>query len=82
MRLEGVECSTPLQSFKEAFKAGLIDTEDETVFIDMVEKRNQIVHIYDFEAAKSIYGFVKAEKVFSAIQRVFEKLSEATNRDA
>ncbi len=77
MRLEGVECPTPLKSFKEAFKAGLIDTGDEAVFIDMVEKRNQIVHIYDFEAAKLIYGFVKNEKVFSAIERVSNKLSEA-----
>ncbi|MEA2082473.1 MAG: HI0074 family nucleotidyltransferase substrate-binding subunit [Elusimicrobiota bacterium] len=77
MRMEGVECSTPLKSFKEAFKAGLIDTSDEAVFIEMVEKRNQIVHIYDFEAAKLIYGFVKDEKVFSALERIFNRLSKA-----
>ena len=81
MRLEGVDCSTPLKSFKEAFKAGLIAPDDEAVFIDMVEKRNQIVHIYDFEAAKSIYGFVKDKKVFLAIKRVFEKLSETEEED-
>lgn len=74
LRAEGLNCPTPLSCFKEAFKAGLIDAKYESVFIDMIEKRNQIVHVYDFEQAKNIYQFIKKEEVFSAIEDVFEKL--------
>ncbi len=56
---------------------GIIDIKDEQVFVVMIEKRNQIIHICDFDAAKLIYGFVKDAKVFSAIKRVCEKLSKA-----
>ena len=74
LRSEGVDCSTPLSCFKEAFKAGLIDEKYESIFIDMIEKRNQIVHVYDFDQAKNIYQFLKKEEVFSAIEDVFEKI--------
>ena len=74
LRSEGVDCSTPLSCFKEAFKAGLIDEKYEDIFIDMIEKRNQIVHVYDFDQAKNIYEFLKKEEVFSAIEDVFEKI--------
>lgn len=74
LRLEGIDCSTPLRCFKEAFKAGLIDEKYEFIFIDMVEKRNEIVHVYDFAQAKDIYEFIKSDELFSAIEDVYEKL--------
>jgi len=40
----------------------------------MIEKRNQIVHVYDFDQAKNIYQFLKKEEVFLAIEDVFEKI--------
>lgn len=73
LRAEGVECPTPLKCFKEAFKAGLIDEAQEGVFIEMIEKRNQIVHIYDLEQAEKIYGFIKSDNVFSAIADLHKK---------
>ncbi|MBU2599094.1 nucleotidyltransferase substrate binding protein, partial [bacterium] len=63
LKLEGIDCSTPLRCFNEAFKAGLINEKYEGIFIDMIEKRNEIVHIYDLDQAKSIYGFIKSDEV-------------------
>jgi len=40
----------------------------------MIEKRNEIVHIYDLDQAKSIYGFIKSDEVFSAIEDVYKKI--------
>ena len=76
LRLEGIDCSTPLKCFKETFKAGLIDEKYESIFIDMVEKRNEIVHVYDFDQAKNIYKFIKSDELFSAIEDVYKKLKE------
>jgi len=76
LRVEGIDCSTPLRCFKEAFKTGLIDEKYESIFIDMVEKRNEIVHLYDAEQAKDIYEFIKSDELFSAIEDVYEELKE------
>jgi len=76
LRVEGVICSTPLQCFKEAFKRGLIKEEDESIFAQMIEKRNRIVHIYGLEEAKEIYEFIKKEEVYSALQNIYEKLKD------
>lgn len=75
LRAQGVECSTPLKCFKEAFKAGLVEESCQEIFIDMIEKRNQMVHMYDFKRIEQIYRFIKSEKVFLAIQSVYDKLS-------
>ncbi|MBL7073589.1 MAG: nucleotidyltransferase substrate binding protein [Candidatus Omnitrophica bacterium] len=74
LREEGVECSTPLKCFKEAFKAGIIDEQHESLFPEMIEKRNLIVHVYDSEQAENIYEFIKREDVFSAIKSVYKQL--------
>jgi len=75
-RAEGIDCSTPLKCFKEAFKSGLIDEEDEKIFIEMIEKRNQIVHIYDSDSAKLIYNFIKRLDVFKSIEKIYKKIIE------
>lgn len=77
LREEGVECPTPLKCFKEAFKLGLIEEDREGVLIEMIEKRNQIVHIYDLEQAKDIYEFIKSDNVFSAIEALYKRLKSA-----
>ena len=72
LREEGVECSTPLKCFKEAFKTGVVEEQYESLFPEMIEKRNLIVHVYDSEQAENIYKFIKREDVFSAIKSVYE----------
>jgi nucleotidyltransferase substrate binding protein (TIGR01987 family) len=75
-RQEGVECSTPLSCFKEAFKAGLIPETDDENFLEMIDKRNQIVHVYDGDQAEKIYKFITAPKTFQALKNVYQKLKQ------
>ena len=76
LREEGVDCPTPLNAFKEAFKAGIIEEKYEDVFLEMIERRNQIVHVYDSEQAQVIYAFLKSDDVLSAIESVYKKIKE------
>jgi len=76
MRTEGVICTTPLQCFREGFKGGLIEDKFERLFLEMIEKRNQIVCIYGLEEAKKIYEFIIKEDTFEAIESVYKKLIE------
>lgn len=73
-RREGVICSTPMQCFREAFKAGFIDKVNEGLFVDIVENRNKIVHIYDEEEAAKIYKFIKSKVVYNAIESLYKNL--------
>ena len=74
LRREGIDSPTPLRGFKESFKSGLISEGQEAVFLEMLEKRNQIVHVYDLKQAENIYNFLKSEKVFSAIEELYSNL--------
>ncbi|MEW6684767.1 MAG: HI0074 family nucleotidyltransferase substrate-binding subunit [Candidatus Edwardsbacteria bacterium] len=78
LRIEGLICTTPLQYFKEAFKRGLIEEKYENLFFEMVDKRNQIVHIYGLEEAKEIYKFIKKDEVYLAIHSIYQKLKEVS----
>lgn len=71
---EGIEATSPLNCFKEAFNIGLIEKEYEEIFPLMVKKRNEIVHIYSDEDAYETYLLVKSTFV-DAIQSLFKKLS-------
>jgi nucleotidyltransferase substrate binding protein (TIGR01987 family) len=54
---KGVDCKTPKDCLKAAFRIGLI--EDEEAFLDMLEDRNKTSHIYDQEEASAIYQRIK-----------------------
>lgn len=76
LEVQGVLCSTPLQCFKEAFKAGLIEEKYEQTFFELVEKRNLIVHIYSFERAKEIFNFITKEEIISAFISLINKMKQ------
>lgn len=78
LRTEGLIVTTPLQCFKESFKRGFIDEKYETILFEMIEKRNQIVHIYGFEEAKEIYQFIKKDEVYLAIEDIYKRLKNAS----
>jgi len=63
LRYKGIEVKSPRDTFKEAFKFGLIDEEDR--FLNMIEDRNKTSHIYDSETSK---------KIFERIKRVYIKV--------
>jgi len=75
-RLEGIDCSTPLKCFKEAFKDGIVSEENEEIILEMIEKRNEIVHIYDEKKAEEIFEFIKKKEVMDVIREIYEKLKE------
>ena len=56
LELKGVECFTPMDCFKTAYMINLIPEEYEKVVPEIVRKRNEIVHIYDFETAEEVFG--------------------------
>lgn len=76
-RAEGLDCPTPLRCFKEAFRAGFIEEGHEKVFLEMIEKRHQIVHVYDFKKARAIYHFIGSRRVFEAIEGLYKKMGSS-----
>lgn len=75
-RHEGINCSTPLKSFQESFKANLIREKDEEIFSQMIEKRNQIVHVYDLDHAAAIFEFIKKEEILDSFDHIYKKLKD------
>ena len=81
LRVEGLVVSTPLQCFKESFKRGLIEEKYEEIFFEMIEKRNQIVHIYSSDEAKKIFQFIKRDELYLGIDSVYKKLKEIISNE-
>ena len=57
---QGVECYSPRNCIKEAFKANLI--EDDEIILDMLDDRNASLHIYDQR---------KSQEIFERIQQIY-----------
>ncbi len=76
LRREGILCSTPMQTFKEAFKRGLVSEENEELLFEIVDKRNKIVHIYGIDEARQIYNFIKQDRVYEAFKDIYGSLKK------
>ena len=50
---EGLECVSPRDCFRTAFRLGLVDNDAR--WMAMVEDRNRTTHAYDEKAAREIY---------------------------
>jgi len=50
---EGLECVSPRDCFRTAFRLGLVDHDPR--WMGMVEDRNRTTHTYDEKAAREIY---------------------------
>ena len=61
----------PKQVLREAYAAELID--DESVWLDMLNARNQTSHIYDDATAQEIYSQIESEFV-SLFDNLIEQL--------
>ena len=66
----GIDCNSPKICIKEAFRNKLID--DGEIFLDMLEDRNKITHIYDDETAGQIFERIKIVYV-KAIEKFISK---------
>ncbi len=60
LRYQGIECFSPRNCIKEAFKANIID--DDEIILDMLEDRNASSHIYVQQ---------KSEEIFERIKKVY-----------
>ena len=65
---QGIECYSPRNCIKEAYKASLID-EDE-IILDMLEDRNRSSHIY---------SETTSEEIFERIKRVYINYLKSLN---
>jgi nucleotidyltransferase substrate binding protein (TIGR01987 family) len=53
-RREGIECASPRQALRAAFKLGWV--EDDDLWLDMLEDRNLASHTYNEELAEQLYA--------------------------
>ncbi len=54
---QGIECYSPRNCIKEAYKAYLID--DDEIILDMLEDRNKSSHVYSETTSEEIFERIK-----------------------
>lgn len=59
----GIICKNPRDCFKQAYINELID--DETVWMEMIDDRNLLVHTYTFEESRNVFEHVRKSYVHS-----------------
>lgn len=57
LRVQGITCRSPRESFREAFAFGLV--QDNPLWARMIEDRNLTVHTYNERTAQKIYKNLK-----------------------
>ncbi|MDX8337168.1 HI0074 family nucleotidyltransferase substrate-binding subunit [Candidatus Cetobacterium colombiensis] len=73
LEYQGVDVTSPRETFREAFKEGLID--DASKWIDLMLNRNRTSHTYNEETAWDIYDKIKMEyvKLFTEFEKEIVK---------
>ena len=69
---EGLEAKTPKQALQNAFQMKLIDNE--AIWLNMLEDRNQSSHTYNEELALKIYSNIS--DYYTEMQKVYDSLPE------
>lgn len=70
-RKEGVDCRSPRGCLKTAFQLGLLEYDE--VWMEMLEDRNQTVHIYKEAFADEVFG--RLPRYAGLLARLVAKLS-------
>ena len=75
LELKGLECNSPMDCFKTFYQIGVLGEQEGALLPKVVRKRNEIVHIYDFELAEDVYDFIvrRAVPLFEKILKVVKK---------
>ena len=68
---EGIDCKSPRECFKQAFKMGMIT--EEKIILGMIEDRNAMSHIYSETLSGEIYVRIK-ESYVDAIENILSKI--------
>jgi nucleotidyltransferase substrate binding protein (TIGR01987 family) len=69
---EKIECSTPREVFNKAFQSFFID--DETIWLAMLDDRNNTSHVYKQEDARKIFLHIK--NYYPVMATTYKKLQE------
>ncbi len=70
LQVEGIVAKSPRQTVKEAYQIGWLDGEEE--WLQMLEDRNLMSHVYQETLADEIYSWIPAHA--KAIRAAFTKL--------
>ncbi|MEK7376158.1 MAG: HI0074 family nucleotidyltransferase substrate-binding subunit [Candidatus Margulisiibacteriota bacterium] len=70
---KGIICASPKECFREAYKQGLIDYDED--WIKLVDERNKTAHMYDEKTAEEVYS------VFPSAAKLFRKLLDRLASD-
>ena len=70
LKAKGQEYNTPLDVVREAFKAGLIDYDND--WIKLIKDRNIVVHTYDLLKADDLY--LRLSKYLKLFTELIKKL--------
>ena len=68
-----VECNSPRDCVKKAFRYALID--DDEIVLDILDDRNRSSHIYDEETSREIFERIK-EVYVNIIDKIIKSLVE------
>ena len=71
---QGVTATFPRDVLKEAFRAGVIENGE--VWLEMLEKRNQLSHTYDEKTFEASVAAVR-DRFFPAVARLMDALESA-----
>ena len=74
---EKVDAATPRDVFKKAFQSALI--EDESVWLSMLDARNNVAHVYKEEDARRVFSniggyFRVMESTYGRLQKRYEEM--------
>lgn len=71
LQMQGVEAPFPREVIKQAFAVGLI--EDGALWLQMLDKRNQLTHTYNEKQAQSALNSI-IEIYYPLMEKVYNKL--------
>jgi nucleotidyltransferase substrate binding protein (TIGR01987 family) len=70
---EGIITRSPKETLREVFRYGLI--KNETIFLDMLEDRNQTSHIYSEDSSTKIFERIE-KKYLHSIKILVKEISQ------
>ncbi len=70
---KGILCRSPKDCLLESFRLGVI--EDEDIFLDMLDDRNKMSHLYNKEESESIFERIKGKYV-NKIEKLIKTITD------
>jgi len=72
-QIEGVNVASPKKAFQWAFSANLISTDQEQIWLSMIDERNQTTHTYRDAIAAKVLSNIQSHYA-GAFQKLLEKV--------